>query len=131
MKLSRRRTGTVILMASLAVLSSTPMAQSQLIVPQLLIQLAFPIIEHLLQHVDKRGRVDWDTETTQKLNKLISMSVGITDELKQINVAINRDSRAAFSDFVENYLKADISQVEDHLRNCRHINSKIAIPVSV
>jgi hypothetical protein len=113
MKFSRRRAGPVILMASLAVLSSTPPAQS--VIPPLLIEIGFRILELLSQHIDKRGSVDWNTETTQKLNELISMSAGIADELQQINITIKKEVRAAFSDFVENYLKADISQVEDHL----------------
>jgi len=113
MKFSRRRAGPVILVASLAVLTSTPPAQS--VIPPLLIEIAFRILEILSRHIDKGGHVDWDTETTQKLNELISISVGIADELQQINIAIKKETRAAFSDFVENSLKADISQVEDHL----------------
>ena len=113
MKLSRRRAGKVILMASVAVLSTTPPAQS--VIAPLLIEIRFRILEVLSQHIDKRGSVDWDTETTQKLNELINMSASIADELQQIKITIKKELRDAFSDFVENYLKADISQAEDHL----------------
>lgn len=113
MKLSRRRAGKVILMASVAVLSTTPPAQS--VIAPLLIEIGFRILEVLSQHIDKRGSVDWDTETTQKLNELINMSASIADELQQIKITIKKELRDAFSDFVENYLKADISQAEDHL----------------
>jgi hypothetical protein len=47
------------------------------------------------------------------------MSVQITDELKQLNIAVKKESAQAFSDFVEHVLKADISQFEVNLPELR------------
>jgi hypothetical protein len=120
MKLSRPwlLVATVALSTSLGVLSPPPPAQAIIPVP-LLIEVAFPIIKELSQHVDKTGSVDWKTETSKQLDEVIGLSVGITNELKEMNVVIKKDTTAAFSDFVEKKLKADISQFEDHLPELR------------
>jgi hypothetical protein len=88
-----------------------PTATAQLVGP-LQITAAFRLMRLVVRAVEAHELVSWGKGTTEKLDELIGMSVSITGELKQINIAIKEGTTTAFSDFVEHTLKADIRQFE-------------------
>jgi hypothetical protein len=55
--------------------------------------------------VDSRGSVKWNDEATAAVNKVLDTSVGMTDELKQLNIPISTESKLGISD-AEKILKA-------------------------
>jgi hypothetical protein len=48
--------------------------------------------------VDSRGSVRWNDEATKAVNQVLDTSVGMTDELKQLNIPISTESKLGISD---------------------------------
>ncbi|MGA8610355.1 MAG: hypothetical protein WB760_01305 [Xanthobacteraceae bacterium] len=51
--------------------------------------------------VDSRGAVRWTDEATKAVNHVLDTSVGMTDELKQLNIPISTKSKQGISDAEE------------------------------
>jgi hypothetical protein len=86
-------------------------------VPIPLIIDAIEFIISLTEHVDRHEPVRWNKDATADLDKLMLMSVGITDELKQLNIVLSKKPKVDFSDFIEKSLKTRIDQFETY--QCR------------
>jgi len=106
MQCSRRN----FLLTSLAALLPAPPTQA---IGLPIIFRALKLIDDLVEAVDGvMVVVKWTKDATKKLDDLVNMSVGITDELKQINILLKKSD---FPDFVENNLNANIRQFKINL----------------
>jgi hypothetical protein len=92
-------------------------------VPIPLIIDAIELIIQLTEHVDRHETVRWSDDATADLDKLMLMSVGITDELKQLNILLSKKPKVDFADFVEKSLKARIDQFETYQSRLRTYGS--------
>ena len=121
MRYSRRK----LLLISLASVLPASNAQSFLPVPPLpVIFRVFKLIYDLVEAIDAiKSVVRWTKDATAKLDELMNASVGVTDELKQLNILLKKSD---FSDFVEKDLKADIRQLKfyrDRLEKYQQLDS--------
>jgi hypothetical protein len=120
MKLSPRRSAVVVILSTLLALWS-PASHAKDLIDDIFDRMrdAARIVEKIVKKTDPLFPVVWMKETSDQLDDILTRSVQIADGLKQLNIAIKKESTEAFSNFLEHALKADIHQFEINLAELR------------